>query len=382
MHGCTASWTLLILFKQFREERRRRRRRMAPPHTQIFEDATAVTPLSSHEYATNLHPHWAIGAGILSLSLSLSLYSSTIKLTSIVPHGGYTLSILHRLATTHFKHTHPTRHSADPMPISMQMSFLRRTAVGPAFLSVEDAKLGARTSTIHVRLSQVDPQNDQQRIVKVVGYITVSDPVADVGVSSPSAWALYPPPPAGGPPGLEGDEVWKVTAPNRYSKFRTVEHQTVTFGPERRGRRAGVCDQWTRLHTVDLDSAHREGNMGKWTTEAAVFLSDWYPAALAELGEEALSAANKDGKQGMTPPFWYPTVTLSIDFKKRLPPGGVDWLYTRIAMKTVRNGRLDIEAIVLDEQGDIVLLGSQVALVVSAERNTSGREYRNGTASL
>jgi hypothetical protein len=44
-------------------------------------------------------------------------------------------------------------------------------------------------------------------------------------------------------------------------------------------------------------------------------------------------------------------------------------------MKAVRNGRTDIEVIMKDEEGDIVALASQVGLVVSAARNTSGREY-------
>ncbi|KUL87259.1 hypothetical protein ZTR_03376 [Talaromyces verruculosus] len=162
---------------------------MSPPHTQVFEDGITVTPVSSHTYTANVQPDWSIGA---------------------VPHGGYTMSILYRLATTHFKHTHPTRHNSQPLPISMQMTFLRRTAAGPATLTVEDSKLGLRTSTIHVTLSQEDDSSssssakkqNKKLTAKVVGYITVSDPISDVGPSFPSAWELRPPAPSRGPPSV------------------------------------------------------------------------------------------------------------------------------------------------------------------------------------
>ncbi|EED21712.1 conserved hypothetical protein [Talaromyces stipitatus ATCC 10500] len=343
---------------------------MTSPHTQTFEDAITVTPVSSHEYTTNLHPDWTIGA---------------------VPHGGYTMSILYRLATTHFKHTHPTRHNSQPLPISMQITFLRRTAVGPAVLTVEDSKLGLRTSTIHVTLSQDDDSkpDGKKRTARVVGYITISDSVSDVGYSHPSmTWGLYPPMP-GGPPEVivraddvklsqkDGSETskWKQTGPTHWSKFRKVEHQCITFGPTNEYKQPGVLDQWARLRTVSSDASAAAGN-GKWTNETLPFLSDWFPAALEEVGAEALSAlSSSSASKPKIPPFWYPTVTLNIDFKKSLPPQGVDWLYSRVVMKSVRNGRMDIEVIILDEKGEIVALCSHIGLVVSIERNTSGRKY-------
>ncbi|KAH8698278.1 thioesterase-like superfamily-domain-containing protein [Talaromyces proteolyticus] len=333
---------------------------MTPPHTQEFEDAITVTPKSSHTYSTNLNNNWAIGA---------------------VPHGGYTMAVLYRLAITHFKHTHPTRHNSDPMPISMQMTFLRRSTVGPAILTVEDAKLGARTSTIHVTLSQEDSRSSQngelkKNTARVVGYITVSDPVSDVGISSPSDWTLYPPPPSQQPPDVkltpEGsfalatdNSLWKAVG-SKFSKFRRVGNHTAIFGPAH-GDKLGIVDQWARLRTVGP-----QGGRGRWTNEAAVVLIDLFPMALGGLDRQAVySTADGDA----TPPFWFPTVSLNIDFKKRLPTEGVDWLYSRVNMKTVRNGRTDIEVIMKDEAGDIVALGSQVGLVVGASRNTSGRNY-------
>lgn len=275
----------------------------------------------------------------------------------------------------------------------MQMTFLRRTAAGPATLTVEDSKLGLRTSTIHVTLSQEDDSssakknNTQKLTAKVVGYITVSDPISDVGHSALSTWELYPPAPSGGPPSvivtpdnvsLSPDNAtqskWRQTGPTDWAKFRRVEHQCITFGPTSALMKPGVLDQWARLRTVTSGSS-AAGN-GKWTNETLPFLSDWFPAGLEQVGYQALySSASPPSTRTKIPPFWYPTVTLNIDFKKSLPPQGVDWLYSRVVMKSVRNGRMDIEVIIMDEQGEIVALCSHIGLVVPIERNTSGRKY-------
>jgi hypothetical protein len=72
-------------------------------------------------------------------------------------------------------------------------------------------------------------------------------------------------------------------------------------------------------------------------------------------------------------PQWYPTLLLNIDFKKSLPEEGVEWLFVRAESKQIKNGRMDIEVIILDEAGDVVALSHHVALAVSAERNVAKR---------
>ena len=286
----------------------------------------------------------------------------------------------------------------------MQLSFLRRTAAGPAILTVVDSKLGLRTSTIHVTLSQEDDSSSAKKqddgkkslAAKVVGYITVSDPVSEVGHSIPSSWELYPPAaPSSAPPKVvqtaddvklslddETQSKWQQTGPTAFAKFRRVEHQCITFGPSSKYKTPGVIDQWARLRTVTHGSSSPSPSMagtGKWTNETLPFLSDWFPAGLTEVGMGALASSSSSSPSSSPkpkiPPFWYPTVTLNIDFKKSLPPQGVDWLYSRVVMKSIRNGRMDIEVIILDEQGEIVALCTHVGLVVPVERNTSGRKY-------
>ena len=77
--------------------------------------------------------------------------------------------------------------------------------------------------------------------------------------------------------------------------------------------------------------------------------------------------------------FWYPTLLLNIDIKKSLPEEGVEWLFSRVVTKQIKNGRMDIEITILDEGGEIVALSQHVALVVGTERNMA--ERKNGGAS-
>ena len=72
--------------------------------------------------------------------------------------------------------------------------------------------------------------------------------------------------------------------------------------------------------------------------------------------------------------FWYPTVLLNIDFKKPLPEEGVEWLFVRVNAKQIKNGRMDLEIVILDERGDIVALSHHVALALGAERNVAQRK--------
>ncbi|OJD11874.1 hypothetical protein AJ78_07443 [Emergomyces pasteurianus Ep9510] len=326
-----------------------------PPHTQEFEDAIKITPLSSHTYSADLVTQWSVGSA---------------------PNGGYLTAILYRLATTHFQNTHPARHSSQPMPISMQLTFIRRSAVGPAMLTVRDVKLGLRTSTIQVTLSQPGPSTSPgKQVEKVAGYITVSDPVSEVGVSTACSWELYPPPPDTKPPqfcSTPGERPvqnspWKKTI-MKQPQFRRASSNTEFWEPvdPRLDERRGITDQWGRLRPHGP-----KGGLGKWTAEAVAYLIDIFPMALENL--ENATAKEMESP----PPYWFPTIALNVDFKKPLPKSGVEWLYSRVTTKSVRNGRTDIEVIVLDEAGEIVALATQLGLVLGSSRNTGENSKGN-----
>lgn len=71
--------------------------------------------------------------------------------------------------------------------------------------------------------------------------------------------------------------------------------------------------------------------------------------------------------------LWYPTLLLNLDIKKALPEEGVEWLFVRVDAKQIKNGRMDLESVIMDEGGDIVALSHHVAFAVGPERNLAQR---------
>jgi len=67
-------------------------------------------------------------------------------------------------------------------------------------------------------------------------------------------------------------------------------------------------------------------------------------------------------------------VLLNLDFKKVIPDEGLEWLFVRVAAKQIRNGRMDLEIVILDAEGDIIALSHHVALALSSDRNIAERK--------
>ena len=90
-----------------------------------------------------------------------------------------------------------------------------------------------------------------------------------------------------------------------------------------------------------------------------------------DMGSWTPATSRKGSKQSQWARFWYPTVVLNLDIKKALPLEGAEWLFSRVRTKMIKNGRMDLEVVILDEGGDIVAVSSHVALIFGAERNMS-----------
>lgn len=73
-------------------------------------------------------------------------------------------------------------------------------------------------------------------------------------------------------------------------------------------------------------------------------------------------------------PFYYPTLLISFDFKKLLPPEGVEWLFLRARAKQIKNGRFDVEVTIMDAGGELVVIANHVAFIVANERFTHAKE--------
>ena len=304
-----------------------------------------------------------------------------------MPHGGFITSCFLAVAKFHFNTTRLSY--SQPHTIALQLQFLRRSSKGPARLTVSELKLGRRTSTIHISLSH----GEENVSPTVVGYLTQSNLAKEVGMSLDTAYALHPSPPA--PPSAEalrdGFEPNWVLAEKKFSKFRKAGGHVKTYLPRQGQVGQALIDQWLSFE-----------NGEPFTQEALGYLVDTFPQIMESAnGQEDLENEMKElqaqssgalGCEAERPGesraaldkaqwahFWYPTVTLNMDIKKLLPSEGVEWLFSRVRAKRIKDGRMDLEVTVLDEEGDIVALSTHVALIVGAERNMISSAHSGNT---
>ncbi|TKA75565.1 hypothetical protein B0A49_04600 [Cryomyces minteri] len=313
-----------------------------------FAQATAVKAIDSHTYSAEFPTDWCIGS---------------------VPHGGFVTAAFLQVASAHFRTT--LSKQKQPHTITLHLEFLRRTQEGPATFVVKDAKLGRRMSTIHVTLIQGKRE-------EVVGYITNSDISTEEGVSFKTGYELHPAPYTAEVSKLRADKDtnWQEQKNMPFASFRKASQKVRFFFPRKGQLMQSLADEWLYFR-----------NGEKFTNESLGYVSDVWPQLVESYrsGGDPYNAkresSNQDavteGKKKGWAKFWYPTLLLNLDVKKALPAEGVDWLFVRVRAKQIRNGRLDLEVVILDETGDIVALSHHVSLVLGAERNMAQRKKQD-----
>jgi len=327
-----------------------------------FAEATAVKAIDSRTYSTFFHDAWAIGS---------------------VPHGGIVTSTVLAATKLHFDTTLSSY--KQPHSITLNLEFLRRTSTGPATITIQNTKLGRRTSTVHVVLTQNSGKDKSATPTTcVVGYITQSNLTTESGLSLPTHWALSPPPTSVSSAVAlrrDGDPNWTLQKHRPFSTFRKVGQHVNTYLLREAPAEKAIVDEWVCFSREDQ----------RFTQESLGFVSDLFPqivehrysaadVAAGLRGDEALSGTiqlqDADSQKPLAENlknewarFWYPTVLLNLDIKKALPAEGVEFLFVRVRAKQIKNGRFDLEVTILDESGDLVALSTHVALVLGSERN-------------
>lgn len=249
--------------------------------------------------------------------------------------------------------------------MSLHLEFVQRTEIGPALFNVKDVKLGRATSILHITLSQSGKD-------RVVGYLTNSDMTAATGLSMDTSWTMDPPV---APIDLRAvdaghDLNWIPCPIMPFREFRPAAEQ-VNFILPRHGqpRECAVVDQWVRLI-----------NGQKFTDTSLGYVVDNFVQIIEVRTQDLDPYYHANGTPQAT--SWFPTLLLNLDIKKPLPEQGVEWLFVRVQTKQVKNGRYDLEVIVLDEAGDLVALSHHICMILSADRNTAGRSVTTRSSKL
>lgn len=333
-----------------------------------FTDVCPITPISSHQYRVELKDEWCIGT---------------------VPNGGYTTSNFLIAARTHMQTTHAKLNQ--PNPINLHLEFLRRTDVGPAIFTVRDVKLGSRISNLHLTLTQHD---DPSKSI-VEGYIMMSNIPSETGLTLDTSYQRLPTPLPADLSLLasQGEDAnYKRRGREPFPKFRRAALNVVMYLVKPSARPStlpkSIGDQWIRF--APRQNGPNALGSGRWTNDALGFLVDLFPQIIEQyinpVAEQA--AVTVDDPDEMrrviagitgseTEPkarFWYPTLTLTMNVKKLLPPEGVDFLFVRVKAKKIKEGRFDLDVEVWDEGGDLVCTSYHASLALDSSRNIT----RNG----
>lgn len=244
--------------------------------------------------------------------------------------------------------------------------------MGHATFTVRDVKLGRMTSTIHITLSQENRE-------EVVAYISNSNLASESGATFDTRWALEPPPPPANVAAIAAgnDALWAERQELPFASFRKASSQVRFFFPAKGQLMPSLTDQWMLLRSGE-----------NFTNASLGFVADMFPMipeiCRAELDPYSIEAESKGvntealARQHGAAQFWYPTLLLNLDVKKALPDEGVKWLFVRNRAKQIRNGRFDLEVVIMDEAGDVVALSHHVCMILSSERNLAQRTQSVG----
>lgn len=267
-----------------------------------------------------------------------------------------------------------------PDALAVHWQFLNRTQVGRALIRVVEVKLGRAVSVLHITLHQrgllssppwledsssTSPHASEggARGGEVSAYVTQGNIETETGITLPTDWRLpRPPPPADLALLPVGDDLsWeRVHTPlmRRLPILNSLEYYKLRAGHSR-----PACQ----------DLLIRLAQTGQVFTDSDLsFVVDVVQPMLIEEYRPLTPTMSQEGLPHDVA-LWYPTLTLNLEVKRRLPPEGVEWLRLRAWARAIRNGRFDFHVLVFDQHDNLIVSSSQVALAVDLERNFKKR---------
>ncbi|KAM5343390.1 hypothetical protein ACJ41O_011927 [Fusarium nematophilum] len=263
----------------------------------------------------------------------------------------------------------------------MHIEFLRYCAPKSSEITVTDLKLGGIHCTIQLQLAQ-------EGQTKVIAHVTSTNFDQSLGPSADTNWSLDPPPKP--TPSFakvmanEPDENW---IPGRLSgEIIPLSRHLLVLNARGGFQQPGILDAWNTFTAERMDATCialmcdyipsmsdtllRNGGMYDAHTKFAQ-MEAWAeknPGIVHEMTNSLAEAARAKIINN--------TLSLDIEFKRRIPEGGLQWTFTRAMTKKLAGGRMDLDLTICDEEMELVCLARQVILVLDARRRFKRREKK------
>jgi hypothetical protein len=293
-------------------------------------------------------------------------------------------AIFNCVATRHLRTTLSSQQQPDIL--TLHIDFLKGHTLGSGIVTVVDLKLGRVTSTIQLAITQGD-----SKAPTAVALVTSTNFDVSVGPSADTTWTLTPAPKPlpdfAAIAKRQRDPNW--VAYSYEEAFIPFSTQFESLTPRGGQVNGGIADQWTR-YRHEVDGARLSG-------PEVAFLADSIPSipdsllkngAVFDTGRitretHALDARNPGSltmlKQTMedliTSTVFNSTIVLDIAFKRRTDPlegkGGIEgpWAFVRGFSKAMKDGRTDLELVIMDDKMEVIAVASQVIYVLEPGRN-------------
>ncbi|RIA98173.1 thioesterase-like superfamily-domain-containing protein [Glomus cerebriforme] len=247
----------------------------------------------------------------------------------LVQHGGYLISIILNAFTHHFKNVHPH-------PLHISAHFLNKSMSGPCMIEINDIKPGKNHSIAYAIFKQ--PKNDdieEGYIEKIHVTALFGDLNKEGGITQPY-FDVIP---------ISNKSDCELFEPNRTISTMDNHIKVLLDTPTKNLKRAEI-KQWAKFsdkrRKLDLISL-------------GLFSDLFFPGPPGHIDKEVLKGD-----------FWYPTLTLEIQFKN-IPKG--QWVVSSFRSRFLQNGRNEVDGELWDEDGNLLCITRHMCLVTSWEKN-------------
>ena len=299
------------------------------------------------------------------------------------------MSIVQHAAGKHFESEHSDLSQLDVL--CMQWQFFRLLFPSEATMTLQEIHVGKESSTIQVTVHQ-QGKDCMTGFLKYVDTLitcnadTIGHSMGNLALtrtfSFDAKWRLDPPPAEASVDRLsaDADPKWiSYLTPFHPKSFRRVQSYLKFFVPLDL-QEPQYRDQW--ITPSDPDATFTNELLPFVADLSLPILDNYYPDE-SDGGQAATVAAGLQQKlereSNTTPvvdatsgsyeaPAMIMTLSSTFEIKKRLPEGGVRWLFMRARAKHIENSMLSMEVVILDQGMHLVLLSQQLCPIVDLSR--------------
>ncbi|KAK8074208.1 hypothetical protein PG994_005107 [Apiospora phragmitis] len=308
-------------------------------------------------YTVSWHNDWTVGSTFAGSAIS---------------------GLIHHAVSTYLAETLP----AQPDILKMHLEFLRGSECTEGTVTVTPIKRGRLTSHLQAQYAQ-------QGQLRVLALVVATDLTKPVGPSVPTTdgWFLHQPYPPAPKPDFAAVEAGRpdphwLPAIMDGETLPLTQHQLV-LNPVGGFPHDGVSDAWNRLLLP--------GDDGRMDAMYLAVMADIFPRCPTRACATAASttrawAADHPGEPAVLrhhtraalrrADVFNMTVTLDVEFKRRIGGSGggegLRWVFTRVATKRARGGRMDLDISICDENMELLVTAQQLVLVVEVQRKFRG----------